>query len=48
MISHIFQWYYFLIHKLQEVSALNNIRRLRAYFQSHRKIGLDSEQLLTF
>ncbi|WP_240510454.1 hypothetical protein [Bacillus velezensis] len=27
------------------MSALNNIRRLRAYFQSHRKIGLAADLL---
>ncbi|PHQ08480.1 hypothetical protein CJ031_00520 [Bacillus velezensis] len=48
LILHIFQWYYFLMHKHQEVSALNNIRSLREYFRSHCKIGLNSEQLLTF
>lgn len=35
----------FSYHKHQEVSALNNIRRLRAYFQSHRKIGLAADLL---
>ncbi|MFA1781218.1 hypothetical protein ACDX77_12995 [Bacillus velezensis] len=45
LMLHIFQWYYFLMHKHQEVSALNNIRRLRAYFQSHRKIGLAADLL---